>query len=46
MLPQCYPNYKTVHRRFQHWCEREILRAVLADLANVTCLGNFGPVAT
>ena len=34
MLPQCYPNYKTVHRRFQQWCEREILRAVLADLAN------------
>ena len=28
MLPQCYPNYKTVHRRFQQWCEREILRAV------------------
>ena len=20
MLPQCYPNYKTVHRRFQQWC--------------------------
>jgi transposase len=19
MLPQCYPNYKTVHRRFQQW---------------------------
>ena len=19
MLPQCYPNYKTVHRRFQTW---------------------------
>src|SRR4029077_19423557 len=34
MLPQSYPNYKTVHRRFQPWCEREILRAVLADLAN------------
>ena len=34
MLPQCYPNYKTVHRRFQQWCEREILRAVLVDLAN------------
>ena len=33
MLPQCYCNYKTVHRRFQQWCEREILRAVLADLA-------------
>jgi transposase len=34
MLPQCYPNYKTVHRRFQNWCEREILRKVLTDLAN------------
>ena len=34
MLPQCYPNYKTVHRRFQHWCEREVLREVLTDLAN------------
>lgn len=19
MLPQCYPNYKTIHRRFQQW---------------------------
>ena len=19
-VPQCYPNYKTVHRRFQQWC--------------------------
>jgi len=27
MLPQCYPNYKMVHRRFQQWCEREVLRA-------------------
>ena len=34
MLPQRYPNYKTVHRRFQQWCAREILRAVLVDLAN------------
>jgi transposase len=34
MLPQCYPNYKTVHRRFQQWCEREILRAILTQLAN------------
>ena len=33
-LPQCYLNYKTVHRRFQQWCEREILRAILVDLAN------------
>jgi transposase len=34
MLPQCYPDYKTMHRRFQQWCEREILRAILVDLAN------------
>ena len=34
MLPQSYPNYKTVHRRFQHWCREEVLRHVLTDLAN------------
>jgi transposase len=34
MLPQGYPNYKTVHRRFQQWCEQEVLRDVLTDLAN------------
>ena len=34
MLPQCYPNYKTVHRRFQNWCRQEILRDLLVDLAN------------
>ena len=34
MLPQCYPNYTTVHRRFQRWCEQEILRQILTDLAN------------
>lgn len=34
MLPQCYPNYKTVHRRFQQWCQQEVLRGVLTDLAN------------
>ena len=34
MLPQCYPNYKTVHRRFQTWCHSEILRRVLTDIAN------------
>ena len=34
MLPPCYPNYKTVHRRFQNWCRNEVLRAVLMDLAN------------
>ena len=34
MLPQSFPNYKTVHRRFQQWCEREVLREVLTELAN------------
>ena len=34
MLPQGYPNYKTVHRRFQQWCREEVLREVLTDLAN------------
>jgi transposase len=34
MLPQSYPNYKTVHRRFQQWCQNEVIRAALTDLAN------------
>jgi transposase len=34
MLPQCYPNYKAVHRRFQKWCEQEVLRQILCALAN------------
>jgi transposase len=34
MLPQSYPNYKTVHRRFQTWCRDEVLRRVLMDVAN------------
>src|SRR5262249_3945034 len=34
MLPQSYPNYKTVHRRFQTWCRNEVLRRVLTDVAN------------
>ena len=34
MLPQCYPNYKTVHRRFQEWCRKGVLKNVLIDLAN------------
>ncbi|WP_083438742.1 IS5 family transposase [Caldimonas brevitalea] len=34
MLPQSYPNYKTVHRRFQQWCQQEVLREVLTELAN------------
>jgi transposase len=31
---QCYPNYKTVHRRFQTWCRNKTLRQVLTDIAN------------
>jgi transposase len=34
MLPQYYPNYKTVHRRFQRWCGQEVLRNILCALAN------------
>ena len=34
MLPQCYPNYKTVHRQFQNWCRNEVLRDTLVSLAN------------
>ena len=34
MLPQSYPNYKTVHRRFQQWCQNEVIRAALTDLTN------------
>ena len=34
LLSQCYPNDKTVHRRFQQWCEREVLREILTQLAN------------
>jgi transposase len=34
MLRQNYPNYKSVHRRFQTWCHDEVLRRVLMDVAN------------
>ena len=34
MLPQRYPNYKTVYRLFQRWCSNEVLRRVLTDVAN------------
>jgi len=37
LLPQCYPNYKTVHRRFQRWCQREVLREILTEVANMLC---------
>ena len=32
-LPQCCPNYKTVHRRFQAWARTGVIEAVLEDLA-------------
>lgn len=34
MLPECYPNYKTVHRRFQQWRRSDVLRNILTDLAD------------
>jgi hypothetical protein len=34
MLSQCYPNYKTVHRRFQSWCHSDVVPQVLTDVAN------------
>ena len=34
MLPQSYPNHKTVHRPFQAWSREEVLRWVLSDVAN------------
>jgi transposase len=34
MLPQSYPNHKTVHRHFQFWCHSEVLRQVLTNVAN------------
>src|SRR3954454_4798262 len=34
ILPQCYPTYKTVHRRFQNWCRNELLRGISTDVSN------------
>ena len=34
MLPQCCPNYKTVHRRFQRQRQHEALRQALTDPAD------------
>ena len=33
MLPQSYPNYKTVHRPFQTWYRDEVLRRLLLTSA-------------
>ncbi len=32
MLPQCYPNCKTVHRRYQNWVREKVLEGILEDL--------------
>jgi hypothetical protein len=32
--PPVLSNYTTVHRRCQRWCEREVLREILIQLAN------------
>src|SRR5438046_9134660 len=32
MLPQSYPNHKTVHRRCQSWCRVEDERRVMTDV--------------
>ncbi len=48
-LPQCYPNYDTVRRRFQAWVAAGVVEKVLADLAEPrnlfdgAALGNRGP---
>src|SRR5215467_1873655 len=34
MLPQSYPNYKSVHRRFQTWCR-------YSSLASLSSSGDF-----
>jgi hypothetical protein len=34
LLTKCYSHDKTVHRRFQQWCEREVRREILTQLAN------------
>ena len=31
---RCYPNYKTLHRPFEKWCEQKVLRTFMTDLAN------------
>ena len=34
LLPQSYPNYKTVQRRFQEGCRSDVSRPALTDIAN------------
>ncbi len=34
MLPQCYSNHETVHRRLRAWYRTGVLEAVLADVAS------------
>ncbi|MEX2124200.1 MAG: hypothetical protein WD795_09930 [Woeseia sp.] len=42
MPPPSYTNYRTVHRRFQQWCRKELSRRVLTDPANT--LGEQGQI--
>jgi transposase len=34
MLPQCYLNYKTMHRQFQQECQCEMLREILTQFGH------------
>src|SRR5262249_38836701 len=34
LLPQCYPHDKTVHRRFQQWCEGGVRGEFLTRVGN------------
>ena len=42
VLPQSYPNCKTVHRRFQTWCRDEVLRRVQVMYQWPVFLGPLG----
>jgi transposase len=44
MLPQSYPNYKTVHRRFQAWRRDEILRRLLTDVTVVPRVTQYSDI--
>ena len=33
MLPPCWPSYKTIQRRLQHWLRRDVFRTAWAQLA-------------
>jgi len=43
-LPQCYPNYKTVHRRYLTWVREGVLERVLKDLETEARSRSFLPM--